>query len=174
LLPIEPTQAPSTHFNVKPTQADLLTLSSGAHSPLLELQSSSGNGLFNDCPEANDMDASVYVALTAGASSSCASTVGAPHCTQKSCADGSSTRQSRTRTTSSQKPWWQKSALTSAPQRKSKNTKVDTERALAAPTPCGVSLSTTDFDRSDWEIMYPLFVTEGLIDPSERVRRIDA
>jgi hypothetical protein len=36
--------------------------------------------------------------------------------------------------------------------------KVDAERALAGPIPCGGSLSSVDFDRSDWEIMYPLFV----------------
>jgi hypothetical protein len=52
--------------------------------------------------------------------------------------------------------------------------KVDTERALVAPTPHGGSLSVADFDRSKWEIMYPLFVVEGLIDPSECVNREDA
>jgi hypothetical protein len=62
----------------------------GPHSPLLELCSSSGSDLFDDWPKANDMVASVYVALTADASSSCASTVSAPHCTQKSFVDGSS------------------------------------------------------------------------------------
>jgi hypothetical protein len=36
---------------------------------------------------------------------------------------------------------------------------------------CGDSLSTADFDRSEWEIMYPLFVVEGLVDPSEHVNR---
>jgi hypothetical protein len=36
--------------------------------------------------------------------------------------------------------------------------KVDTERALAAPIPRGSSLSAADFDRSEWKIMYPLFV----------------
>jgi hypothetical protein len=43
-----------------------------------------------------------------------------------------------------------------------------------APTLCGGSLSAADFDRSVWKIMYPLFVAEGLIDPSERVSRKDA
>jgi hypothetical protein len=58
----------------------------------------------------------------------------------------------------SQKPQQRKSALTSAPQRKPKKMKVNAERALAGPIPCGGSLSSVDFDRSDWEIMYPLFV----------------
>jgi hypothetical protein len=47
--------------------------------------------------------------------------------------------------------------------------KIDVERPLATPAPRGGSLSTTDFDKSEWEIMYPLFVEEGLIDSSEDV-----
>jgi hypothetical protein len=35
---------------------------------------------------------------------------------------------------------------TNAPRRKSKKTKIDAERALAAPTPHGGSLSAADFD----------------------------
>jgi hypothetical protein len=49
--------------------------------------------------------------------------------------------------------------------------KVDAEHALEMPACLGSSLSTADFDRSEWEIMYPLFVVEDLIDPSERVNR---
>jgi hypothetical protein len=52
--------------------------------------------------------------------------------------------------------------------------KVDAERALVGPTLHGGSLSVADFDRSKWEIMYPLFDVEGLIDPSECVNREDA
>jgi hypothetical protein len=48
------------------------------------------------------------------------------------------------------------------------------KRALAAPTPRGGLLSATDFDKSEWEIMYPLSVEEGLIGPSEYVNRKDA
>jgi hypothetical protein len=62
----------------------------------------------------------------------------------------------------------------SAPQQKFEKMKVDAERTLAAPIPRGSSLSVADFDRSEWEIMYPLFVEEGLVDPSERVSRKDA
>jgi hypothetical protein len=47
--------------------------------------------------------------------------------------------------------------------------KVDAERALAASIPHGGSLSAADFDTSEWEILYPLFVEEGLVDPSECV-----
>jgi hypothetical protein len=31
--------------------------------------------------------------------------------------------------------------------------------------------SAADFDKSEWEIMYPPFVEEGIVDPSERVNR---
>jgi hypothetical protein len=57
----------------------LLSLSParGAHSPLSKLRSSSGSDLFKDWPEVNDMAMSVYVALTADALSSHASTVNA-------------------------------------------------------------------------------------------------
>jgi hypothetical protein len=46
---------------------------------------------------------------------------------------------------------------------------VDAEHALAVHIPCGGSLFAADFDRSEWEIMYPLSVEEGPIDPSEHV-----
>jgi hypothetical protein len=51
--------------------------------------------------------------------------------------------------------------------------KIDARRALAVPLPRGGSLSTADFDKSEWEIMYPLFVKEGIVDPSECVNRKD-
>jgi hypothetical protein len=62
----------------------------------------------------------------------------------------------------------------SASQRKSKKMNADAERALVTPIPRGGSISTTDFDRSEWEIMYPLFLEEGLVIPSERVSKKDA
>jgi hypothetical protein len=43
-----------------------------------------------------------------------------------------------------------------------------------APTPRGGSLFAADFDKSEWEIMYPLFVEEGLVVPSECVNRKNA
>jgi hypothetical protein len=49
--------------------------------------------------------------------------------------------------------------------------KIDAERVLAAPTPHGGSLSAANFDKSEWEIMYPRFVVEGLVGPSECVNR---
>jgi hypothetical protein len=32
-------------------------------------------------------------------------------------------------------------------------------------------LSTADFDQSEWEIMYPHFVEEGLVDPPEHTNK---
>jgi hypothetical protein len=52
--------------------------------------------------------------------------------------------------------------------------KVDAERALVVPILRGGSISAADFDRSEWEIKYPLFVEEGLIDPSKHVSQKDA
>jgi hypothetical protein len=48
---------------------------------------------------------------------------------------------------------------------------VHVELALEIPASRGDSLSATDFERSEWEIMYPPFVAEGLVDPSERLYR---
>jgi hypothetical protein len=39
---------------------------------------------------------------------------------------------------------------------------------VAAPLRGG--LSTTDFDSVEWEIMYPHFVVEDLVDPPDRAR----
>jgi hypothetical protein len=121
-LPVVPTQAPSSHFNVKLVEDDVVTLSSnyteeaiellylsparGPHSQLSELRSRSGSDLFDDWPKANDMVTSVYVVLTAYALSSRVSIVSAPHCARKSCADDPSTRQSHTRANLPQKPQW--------------------------------------------------------------------
>jgi hypothetical protein len=63
---------------------------------------------------------------------------------------------------------------TSSSQRKSKRTKVDIDRALVAFVPRDGSVSAVNFDKSEWEIMYPLFVAECLVDPCERVNRKDA
>jgi hypothetical protein len=52
--------------------------------------------------------------------------------------------------------------------------KIDAERTLVAPTSHGGLLSVADFNKSEWKIMYPLFVEEGLIDSSEHVNRRDA
>jgi hypothetical protein len=188
-------------------ELELLPLSPahGLHSPLSGLHSSSGSDLFDDWPGANDMVASVYVALSADASSSHASMASAPYCTQKSFADGSSAQQSHTRASLTRKPWRRKPAFTSVPQRtffadgsstqnsrtqatltqkpqrlksaftsalqrKSKKMKVDAECAFATLVSRGGSLCAADFDKSAWEIMYPLFVEEGLVAPSECVR----
>jgi hypothetical protein len=82
---------------------ELLSLSParGPHSPISEVHSSSGSDLFDDWPEANDMDVSVYIVLAAYALSSHASMVSAPRGARKSCNDGSSTRRSHSRVNSS-------------------------------------------------------------------------
>jgi hypothetical protein len=66
----------------------------------------------------------------------------------------------------SRKPWRQKPAWTGAPRKKLKKAKIDVERALETPMPHGSLLSAADFGWFEWEIMYPLFVAEGLVDPS--------
>jgi hypothetical protein len=40
-----------------------------------------------------------------------------------------------------------------------------------APMPHSGSLSAADFDKYEQEIMFPRFVEEGLVDPSEHVNR---
>jgi hypothetical protein len=42
-----------------------------------------------------------------------------------------------------------------------------------APLLDGGLLSTTDFDQSKWEIMYPRFVEEGLVDPLGHANKKD-
>jgi hypothetical protein len=51
--------------------------------------------------------------------------------------------------------------------------KVDIGHTLAAPVDHHGPLLVVGFARSEWEIMYPLFVAEGLIDTSTRVNRKD-
>jgi hypothetical protein len=78
----------SPHCNAKMPEADMVDLSSsdteevlellplsptpGYPSLLSDLRSGSDSELFEDWPEANDMAASVHIALTADALSSCA------------------------------------------------------------------------------------------------------
>jgi hypothetical protein len=52
--------------------------------------------------------------------------------------------------------------------------KIDAKGALVTPTSHDGSLSTANFDKFEWEIMYPLFVEDGLVDSFERVNRKDA
>jgi hypothetical protein len=68
-----------------------------------EPSSSSGSNLFEDWSKANDMAASIYVALTAEALGSLVSTTHAPRVKWKSHATSSSTQQSHCQATSSQK-----------------------------------------------------------------------
>jgi hypothetical protein len=85
---------------------DLLFLGP-AHGPYfsaLNPHSGSDSDVFKDWPEVNDMGASVYVALTADASSSHASAVDAMCDVRESYASGSSGQQSRSWMTSLKKP----------------------------------------------------------------------
>jgi hypothetical protein len=43
--------------------------------------------------------------------------------------------------------------------------------SLNAPLPRGGQLSAADFDQLEWEIMYPRFIEEGLVDPSNRANK---
>jgi hypothetical protein len=51
--------------------------------------------------------------------------------------------------------------------------KVDIDCALAATAAHDGPLLAVGFARSEWEIVYPLFVAEGLVDTSARVNRKD-
>jgi hypothetical protein len=55
--------------------------------------------------------------------------------------------------------------------RKSKRVKINAECTLTSPLLRGDALFAADFDHSEWEIMYPHFVEEGLVDPSDRVNK---
>jgi hypothetical protein len=98
-------------------ELELLFLSPprGPASHVSEPFSSSGSDQFDDWPEANDTTASVYVALTTYVLSSHISIVNSPHDDRESRADISSSRQSRSWVTLSQKPHQQKYAVASAP-----------------------------------------------------------
>jgi hypothetical protein len=153
-----------------------LLFSCPPHGPVSQVSepfSGSGSDQFEDWPKANDMAASAYVALTTDVLRSHTTTVNAPHGDRVSRANISSTRRSRSWVSSSRKPHRQKPAAAGTPWRKSKKMKTDTGHPLVVPTPCGGSLSAADFDRSEWEIMYPLFVEGGLINPSKHVNRGD-
>jgi hypothetical protein len=56
-----------------------------------------------------------------------------------------------------------------APRKKSHKTKksVIDDGSVEAPLRGGPP-SAVDFDPSEWEIMYPCFVQEGLVDPPDR------
>jgi hypothetical protein len=64
--------------------------------------------------------------------------------------------------------------LTGMSRRKLKKSKIDVEHALIAPMSHDGSLCAAEFDKSKWEIMYSLFVEEGLVDLSECVNRKNA
>jgi hypothetical protein len=56
------------------------------------------------------------------------------------------------------------------PRKRSKRLKKTAARGCAVtPSLAGSSLSAMDFDKSEWEIMYPRFVESGLVASSEHI-----
>jgi hypothetical protein len=141
---------------------DSLFLSPTHDSPASHPCASSDADSFENWPKANDMAACVYIAMSADASGSHTPAIDAPRDGKKLCfSDPSVQKMRKTR------QW--KAAPAVAPPKRSKKAKVDVDRALAAAAPHNGSLSTAVFDKSEWEIMYPLFVAEGVVDPSAHV-----
>jgi hypothetical protein len=193
LRPIEPAQASLPYCSIRRAEPDVVTLSSSdseealevlslspAHDltsqlsegDVLEPSSNSGSDLFEDWPKANNMSASIYVALTAEASSSRASMADAPRGEQRTHTGSSSTRQPRSLAALLWRSRWWKTKDGDAPCRKSKRTKKSVvESSSAVHPPCGSQLSADNFDSSKWEIMYPHFVEEGLVDPPDRAHK---
>jgi hypothetical protein len=64
------------------------------------------------------------------------------------------------------RPCQQKTEDVDVPRRRSKKTKkIVVETSSAMPLLHDGPLLTTNFDLSEWEIMYPHFVEDGLVDP---------
>jgi hypothetical protein len=128
--------------------------------------SSFSSNLFDDWLEANDMVVSVYITLTVDALISRMSTTTAPPNRQESCAGSSSAQQSRSWAAPWRRPRGRKLENIGALRGRSKRIKkTATKCALVVPSPHGAQLSAADFDQSEWEIMYPRFVEEDLVDP---------
>jgi hypothetical protein len=121
---------------------------------------------FKSWPEANNMAVSVYVELSVDALSSRKHAIDAPR-------DNRRSRFNNLLVQKMKKTQRCKVVPSDAPRKRSKKMKVDINRTLAAPTPRDGPLSAAGFARSKWEIMYPLFVAEGLIDTSTHVNRKD-
>jgi hypothetical protein len=115
------------------------------------------------------MATSVYVALTADASSFCTSAIDVLQGELEPRADSSPARQSRSRAAPSRRSHRKQPRSVDAPHRRSKRVKryVIDSGSTAAPLRSG-PLSAVDFDSVEWEIMYRRFVEEGLIDPTNR------
>jgi hypothetical protein len=87
---------------------------------------------------------------------------------RESCAKGSSTRRPHSQVMALKRPRRSKFEDVAAPRGGSKMMKNSAagDNTMARSL-CGSPLSTTYFDCSEWEIMYPRFVEEGLVDPSK-------
>jgi hypothetical protein len=112
------------------------------------------------------MAASAYAMLSADALSSRKPTIDAPRDNWRSCFNNSPVRKTK-------KTRRHKAALSDTPRKRSKKTKVDIDRALAMPATHDGSVSAAGFSMSEWEIMYPLFVVEGLVVTSTLAKRKD-
>jgi hypothetical protein len=157
--PVEPDNVVTMSLSDTEEALELLSLSPscGAFSrpseddaPEPSSSSTVGSGLFEDWPKANDMAASVYVALTTEPSSSRSPMVNAPQKERKSHAKGSSTQKPRSQAVASQRPRHQKTKDIEPSRRKSKRTKrIAVGDTSAVPSLCGDSLSAADFDQSE-------------------------
>jgi hypothetical protein len=117
------------------------------------------------------MAVSVYVALTVDASSSRTSTANAPHGKREPRADSSPARQSQSRAAPSRRSHRKQPGSVDAPHKRSKRVKRFVIDGGSAATPLGNGpLFVADFDSTEWEIMYPCFVEEDLVDPLDRAR----
>jgi hypothetical protein len=176
----EPVQASSPHLIVIKPKAGVVDVSSSdiedllnslilsptCDSPSLHRSASSVADSFESRPEVNNIATSVYVALSADASSSHKPMIDAPHDNQRSHFNNLTVQKMRKTRRGKAEP-------SDILRERSKKANVDIDCALATPAARDDPLSAASFARSECEIMYLLFVVEGLIDTSARVNRKD-
>jgi hypothetical protein len=151
----------------------------------LSPSSSASSDWFKDWPEANDMAANIYVALTAEPLSSTLHVdLEAIHARVHRwliprqaarglrimvLAGGNFTPgPPRIRDLMTERRC-RRSTYGEPPRKRSKRLKkTAAEGSVVTPSLPGSSLSAVDFDKSEWEIMYALFVESGLVASSER------
>jgi hypothetical protein len=143
-----------------------LFFSPACDSPSLCRRASSDANSFESWPEVNNMAASVYVALSADASSSCKPAIDAPRNNRRSHFNNLPVRKTR-------KSRRGEAVASDTSWKRSKKMKVAIYHAKAAPAALDGPLSAAGFARSEWEIMYPLFVAKGLVDTSACVKKKD-
>jgi hypothetical protein len=161
----EPMQASSRHLIVMKPKAGMVDVSSSDTEDLLNSLflspacnslslrgcASSDADSFKSWPQVNNMAASVYVALSADASSSRKPAIDAPHDNRRSRFNNLPVRKMRKTRRCKASPF-------DALRKRSKKMKVDIDCALAAPAARDGPLLAAGFATSEWEIIYPLFV----------------